>query len=795
MARLAIAKDFLAEYSKLEKTVQRAVTAAIEKFPDQTYAGAHLEKIRDSVDDRIRTIRVDGYWRGVVLAPESGDTYCLVTVLPHDKAIAYARSHRFSVNQALGVLEVRDEEGLKQIEPSLQVAAKEQDHRLFEHVSDSDLTRLGVDAGILPVVRLLTSETHLEALQTMLPEVQYTALYALACGMTVEGAWQEVAQYLPTEEPAEKVNTRDLVSAMERTPGRVVFMAGQEELERMLANPFAAWRIFLHPAQRKIAYVTSYAGPAQVTGGAGTGKTVTALHRTAHLAGRYDTELPLWGDRPPILLTTYTRSLAAALDTQLAELVSDEEVRSQIEVLNVDRLARYVVQAARAAPDIVNRGEFRQMWVDAATALGLRSTSTFLQHEWEQVILAQDLRTEEAYLTCQRRGRGAPLSKSQRSQVWQAVQHVERELAVSHRSTYLQLADEAARLLNGSRPRYRHIVVDEAQDLHPAQWRLLRAAVSPGPDDLFIAADPNQRIYENNVSLATLGISVRGRSRRLRLNYRTTQEILTWAIRLLGAEPVTGLDDEADTLIGYRSPVHGRRPEMFAAATRKEEFAALTERVGAWIGIGIEPHAIGVAARARYLADQACDALNAAGIPAVTLTSKRTAKGVRAGTMHGMKGLEFQAVAVIGVEEGCVPAPAALTPEHEDPLARMHRPARTRHTRSWSPASSSARCSLRPANLTRPSPSSKPSVHFLRRPLVPGRPIFATSTSRLPGWKEQGSRNYRSRASAETLRRDMLWSNSASGRIAITAKLELHAWMRDEWLARRAPCICSTEGA
>ena len=669
MARLAIARDFLADYSQLEKSVQKAVNAAIGKFRGQTHAGTHLEKIRDSLDDRIRTIRIDGYWRGVVLAPESGDTYCLVTVLPHDKAIAYARSHRFSVNQALGVLEVRDEEALKQLEPSLQTAAQSQDRRLFEHVSDSDLTRLGVDAGILPVVRLLTSEAHLEALQTMLPEVQYTALYALACGMTIEDAWQEVAQYLPAQAPAETVDTGDLVSAMERTPGRVAFVTGQEELERMLANPFAAWRTFLHPGQRKIAYTASFAGPAQVTGGAGTGKTVTALHRAAYLAGRHDAELPLWGDGPPILLTTFARGLADALDAQLAELVSDQKVRSHIEVLNVDRLAYRVVQAARSVTGIPGSGELREMWAGAAAGSGLPFTPAFLQHEWEQVILSQGLRTEHAYLACQRRGRGVPLSKSVRSQVWQLAQQVERGLAASGRSTHVQLADEAAVLLGGSQPLYRHIVVDEAQDLHPAQWRLLRAAVPPGPDDLFIAADPNQRIYQNNVSLAALGISVRGRSRRLRLNYRTTQEILSWAIPILGVEPVTGLDDEADTLIGYRSPVHGRRPEVHAAATREQEFATLAQRVRTWIGMGLEPHAIGVAARARYLAAQAREALNTAGIPAVSLTSRNT-KGVRAGTMHAMKGLEFQAVAVVGVEVRLVPAAAAVTPQDEDPVAR-----------------------------------------------------------------------------------------------------------------------------
>ncbi len=125
MARLAIAKGFLAEYAKLEKGVQSAVEAAIAKFAEHTHAGLHLEKLRHGPDDRIRTIRVDQFWRGVVLAPDSGDTYCLITVLPHDKAIAYATSRRFSVNQALGVLEVRDEETIQQMQPSLRTPSNQ----------------------------------------------------------------------------------------------------------------------------------------------------------------------------------------------------------------------------------------------------------------------------------------------------------------------------------------------------------------------------------------------------------------------------------------------------------------------------------------------------------------------------------------------------------------------------------------------------------------------------------------------------------------------------------------------
>ena len=88
----------------------------------------------------------------------------------------------------------------------------------------------------------------------MLPDTQYTALYALACGMTAGRGVGEVAQYLPPRHATGEVDPGDLVAAMERTPGRVAFVSGNDELQQILAYPFAAWRIFLHPSQRKLAY-------------------------------------------------------------------------------------------------------------------------------------------------------------------------------------------------------------------------------------------------------------------------------------------------------------------------------------------------------------------------------------------------------------------------------------------------------------------------------------------------------------------------------------------------------------
>ena len=108
MAQLGIGVEFLHEFSRLEPPVRKRTVEAVEKFSEHTHAGLHLEKLNNPRDSRVRTIRIDQFWRGVVLAPDTGDQFVLLRVLPHDDAIAWARTRRFSVNPVSGVLEVRD---------------------------------------------------------------------------------------------------------------------------------------------------------------------------------------------------------------------------------------------------------------------------------------------------------------------------------------------------------------------------------------------------------------------------------------------------------------------------------------------------------------------------------------------------------------------------------------------------------------------------------------------------------------------------------------------------------------
>jgi hypothetical protein len=661
MADLAIDREFLPAYAKLQRPVQHAVLAAIDKFAEHTHAGLHLERLTGARDPNIRTIRIDRFYRGVVLAL-GAQRYALLNVLPHDDANAFAASRLFTVNQVLGVLEVRDQAGIEELAqatPTLPTTGS-----LFDNVSAADLERLGVDKALMPLLRAISTDKQLESLEALLPQVQFDVLSQLAWGLSAQDVWAEMAERIVND-----VNPDDLLTAALRTPERIAFVSGPVELAAILAHPFDVWRTFLHPTQRDVAYRKTYSGAALITGSAGTGKTVTGLHRAVFLAQR----LPEDGSK--VLLTTYTRSLADALGKQLRLLTDDAAILRRIDVIGVDKLAHQIVTQDGKRITIAADAVTDPLWeeaakngphlVDRAAAITTVSAS-FLKREWEQVILAQQLTSIDAYRSTARKGRGAALRSSQRDQVWAAIEGVVSKLTKLRVRTHTQLADDAATIAGRTPSPYRHIVVDEGQDLHPAQWRLLRALVPTGNNDLFLLADPYQRIYDSQVSLTGLGIPVRGRTRRLTVNYRTTHEILDLSVKVLNSEAVVGLDDAPDTLAGYRSITRGGAPMLTAHSTRNDEFEALIERVGTWMDQGVEPHAIGVAARTGKLVKAISTLLAGAYIP---VADDKSTDGVRVATMHGMKGLEFQCLAVVGLDLGVLPAPNAVTSAADDPHA------------------------------------------------------------------------------------------------------------------------------
>ncbi|OSP44759.1 DNA helicase UvrD [Streptomyces sp. 13-12-16] len=676
MPQLAFDIGFFAELPKLQPPVRKGVLDAWEKFGrltlDQLFKdqGLKLESLTKAKDKQIRTIRIDQFWRGVVLAPPSGDTFVLLRVMPHDKAIDWAMKQKSSINEVTRAVEIRDAATLDEITPAYErVAESSSKPRLFAKFSDGDLTALGIDAETMRQARSLVDQEQLDVFAPLLPQDQREVLQYLAAGCTVEEVWQDIVAPA-LQASTQPVDTRDYETAIQHTRARIALVTAPEELRDILEKPFAAWRVFLHPSQRKVAYRASYSGPAQVTGGPGTGKTVVALHRVKHLLGHLR-------DGERILLTTYTNALVNALRSGLESLVDDPELRERVDISTVDGFASRVVAEAPGAVALrpLMSNEEVSRWGKAAKATGFTGSAQFLAQEYRHVVLAQGITTLAEYEVADRRGRGSRLTAAERPLVWETVERFTAGLAKDGCRTWLQTCAEAARLLEEKGPQYRHVVVDEAQDLHPAQWRLLRAAVPARPDDLFIAGDPHQRIYDSKVSLKSLGIKVTGRSVKLRKNYRSTQEILRWSTALLVGRPIAQLEDEGrnETLLGYRSALHGDGPVVLGATTEEAELDALVAQVRMWLDAGVGAGEIGVSARFNKTCGKAVAHLKDAGVSAVTLrnasggssTAEETA--VRVGTMHSFKGLEFRCVAVIGVNDEALPFPKAVTPPEVDP--------------------------------------------------------------------------------------------------------------------------------
>lgn len=665
MPTLVFAKDFLDDFVKLEPQVRQKVRELPDKFEDATHSGVHLEKLTGSKDDRVRTVRVDQFWRGVVVRLGEG-RYALLRVLGHDDANEWAVRQKFGVNPVTGLVEILDVPTVAGKVDAITTEPDPKEDGLFADRRDRDFTSLGVDEELVPVLRRISDEAELYAIASYLPPAQADAVLLLADGKTPEEVWAELSQ--DYDITGEEVDTEDIDTALDQpgTKSSFIVTTTDAELVELLSGDFEAWRTFLHPAQRSMAYKGTYNGPAKVTGGAGTGKTVVAMHRARFLAQQL---LGAGENTSKILVATFTNSLADNLDRTLRSFCTPDEYR-RLHVSTVDSLASQVLQSAKSSARPITSEQLSDIAEQAAVMAALDDhgfDARFLLSEWEEVILARRIANLAEYATSPRPGRGSRLPRAQRKTVWAGVEYLTDELEHRGQATFLQLADSAADVLAGrtSKP-YAHVVVDEAQDLHPAQWRLLREAVKPGANDLFIVGDAHQRIYDHRVSLSSLGIETRGRSRRLKINYRTSQQILGWALGILTGEKIDDLDGDIESQVGYRSALDGPVPtiEQFSSAAEEADF--VVAQVEEWLEEGIAPSSIGVTARTRNLVQPIKDRLSSSDIEWTDLSSQSKSRHVQVGTMHSCKGLEFARLVVAGVNSDSVPLPWAVTSEALD---------------------------------------------------------------------------------------------------------------------------------
>lgn len=604
----------------------------------------------------------------------------------------------------------------------------------LELLTDEMLLRLGIPADFLPRLRRIHSDSDLEQLLDVLPQEAGEALQFLAIGEPYESVLQWVLEstrvgaetvadettegepsgaYIPVP-AAEKLErgaspqsasnaegggavTAHLLPVREADPApgsfldaltrqgsrRVVVVTSDEQLQAMLEQPLAKWRIFLHPSQRSLVEA-HFRGPVRVLGGAGTGKTVVALHRARWLAQHLE------GGR--ILVTTFNRNLAETLRQQLESMCTPEELE-RLEVCGIDQLAYRVFQLALrengrsvSPPELFDPADRRaQSYWDAA----LREEGWDLSQrrlvidEYIHVIQFHGIDTWDEYVATPRTGRGIRLSRPQRAAIWRVVERFRTLTQAEGLYTYTDILHIARQWLE-SHPGivvFRAAVVDEAQDFHPEAFRLLRALVPPGDNDLFITGDAHQRIYGSRVVLSRCGIHIRGRrSRRLRINYRTTEQIRRDALGVLSGLAIDDLDNGVDDGRDV-SLLSGPKPERVHFATFEQEAVYVADQIQSLLSSGIVGHEVAVLARTHDLSRRMCEELDRIGVPVELLETRDAlaADGrVRCGTMHRSKGLEFRAVFVVGVSEGIMPPTSAVEevagePDRLDQLWQLER--------------------------------------------------------------------------------------------------------------------------
>jgi superfamily I DNA/RNA helicase len=637
-----IADTFTDSLSRLTAQEQKAVkTTAFDLQLDASAPGLSFHKLDRAKDPNFWSVRVNADIRLIVHRTQS--SLLLVYVDHHDDAYKWAerrKIERHPTTGAMQLVEVRERvEEVEIFEPKEVVepvaATPAAKPRLFDNLRKFELMGFGVPEEWVDDVRRATEDTLFDII-SHLPQEAQEALLKLAVGEKPEPPVTAPVEADPFAHPDAQRRFRVLTNI--------------EELQRALDYPWEKWAVFLHPDQ--LQYVErSYSGPARISGSAGTGKTVVALHRAVHLA-RNDPQAR-------ILLTTFSKALANALKVKLQHLAGNEPaVLARITVQSITGVAYDLYSRLFGQPNIASPSLVHTLLTKAAGQDdGQKISLPFLAGEWSEVVDAWQIENWEGYRDVSRLGRKTRIGGKQRESLWSIFEQLRAGLAERKAVTWSGVFGRLAAHYGATEKRpFDFAVVDEAQDISVAEARFLAALVSHKPDGLFFAGDLGQRIFQQPFSWKSLGIDVRGRSHTLRINYRTSHQIRAQADRLLPPN-ISDVDGNAESRRGTISVFNGPAPEICTFDTATEE----SEAVGHWLDDrlkeGCQPHEVGLFVRTGEQLKRARAAIKTAGASGVELSDKVEAEAgkVAISTMHLAKGLEFRAVAVMACDDEVLP--------------------------------------------------------------------------------------------------------------------------------------------
>lgn len=631
---------FFQAMNQLPAKEQAACTAFLTMFhANPKQPGISLERL-DGISKHLWSGRVTQDLRAILY--HEGDGWLLLHVDHHDPAYRWAERRdiaRHPVTGALQIVEVVETVIEKQVEKK-KIAA------LFKDRDDAYLVSLGVPPSWLPVVRQIITDDDLLEVGSKLPEDVFDRLLRLSAGELVTP---------PVPVPA----TKPLETAASASAGFYV-VTDAADLAAVLAAPLDRWIAFLHPSQRAIVEATPR-GAVKVTGSAGTGKTVVAMHRARALARR----------NLRVLLTSFVTTLCDNLQRNLRKFCTKAEL-ARITVSTIDKQALSIARKIDGKLQPAVPEQVKKLVTELAGRYAAQFPPGFVVAEWDAVVDAQGLATWAEYRTASRTGRGKPLSVADRKVLWQVYGNALATLETRHEATWSILCRRAISALDTGEVQspFDAVIVDELQDLRPTALRLIRALVSAHPEHLMLVGDAGQRIYAGKVALSSLGIDVRGRSHVLRINYRTTEQIRR-AADLVEAESTDDLDDGTEDRTSTRSLLRGPAPTFVGFPTRPAELTDAVRWIKECRARGIAAEEIAVFARTAKRADEVEAKLSTSGVAAAGLDDEQVTPGaIQVGTMHRAKGLEFKAVLVIDASADALPSPglmkAAVDPQDRD---------------------------------------------------------------------------------------------------------------------------------
>jgi mRNA-degrading endonuclease RelE of RelBE toxin-antitoxin system len=663
-AQLAFSDVYFTALTKLDGNIQRKVNELILKFQrDPTLPGLNLEKLSGVKDKRMRSLRVDKSYRVILSAPDGDNIYLFLWVDQHDDAYQWAATHKCDINQNTGAVQLYSTEVVN-VEDESQVDGLEAIPTPFATLKDRQLLKLGVPEEHKSSVRDIKGERQLDRWQGVLPQEAYEGLYLLLAGQSYEDILREREV---SEE--EQFDTTNFAEALARAQSMSHFMVpeNEEELEAVLNAPLEKWRVFLHRSQRRLVDGDK-SGAVRVLGGAGTGKTVVAMHRAKWLASQ------LAGSNKKVLFTTFTKNLAIDIQNNLKAICNEQEL-SQIEVVNLDQWVQRFLRKFNYDYEVVFSDVRTQDCWDFALSekpSSITLSELFFKEEWERVIQPQGVNSLDGYKRAKRIGRGTRLNRKERVEIWRVFEEYRAQLNKSRfrepDDAYRDAASLIANVDNDIKLDYAAIIVDEAQDMGSQAFKLLRSMVPEGRNDLFICGDAHQRIYgKNQVVLSHCGIQIRGRSRKLKINYRTTDEIRKWAVRLLEGRNIDDLDGGIDDNMGYKSLTHGVEPivENFTSAGDQAGFIkALLEN---------STDRVCIVARTKRERDSIGKLLNGLGVATATIKANspdsKDPDTVKLATVHRVKGLGFPVIIMASMNDGLVPLDFVID-DHADEASR-----------------------------------------------------------------------------------------------------------------------------